>query len=257
MSKSVIYDMMDKILGGASMKRAMLFLIAALFMALIVQPNLHTIDDENVRTPVNTTTEAKTNDNIDIGISSSKATICLDAGGGGIDTGYIKEGQTSEKDINLTIVQLLGKYLSEAEYNVVYTRNDDSTIVGTNEIDSSKERIQRALNQESDYLISIHMSDDVDTTIQGYSLFTHPDEKLIDLCNAIKEKLMSVNYSRFNGLDSDHYENFPILSNQSLPTIMIELGYLTNADDYANLTNEEYQNLIARSMAEAILEQID
>lgn len=239
------------------MKRAMVFLIAALFMALIIQPNLHTVDDQTVRTPVNTQTTARTNDNIDIGISNSKATICLDAGGGGVDTGYTKEGQTAEKDINLTMAKCIGKYLQEAEYHVVYTRTEDTTIVGTDEISSSKERIQIAKDQKADYLISIHMSDDVDTTIQGYSLFTHPDDKLIDLCNAIQEKLMAINYSQFDGLDSDHYENFPILSDQTLPTIMIELGYLSNSEDYANLSNEEYQNLIARSIAEAILEQID
>lgn len=257
MSKTSIYDMMVKILGGVTMKRALWFLMAALIMALIVQPNLHTVSQPVIRTPVNTTTSAKTNDTIDIGISESKAVICLDAGGGGIDYGYTAQNQIPEKDINLQIVSKIGEYLSQAEYNVVYTRTDDSTIVSANEIDSSKQRIQLAKDQNAQYLISIHMSDDVDTTIQGYSLFTHPKEELIDLCNGINEKLMSINYSRFNGLDSDHYENFPILMDQSIPTIMIELGYLTNAEDYSNLTNEEYQDRIARSIAEAILAQIN
>lgn len=62
------------------MKRALWFLIAALIMALIVQPNLSTVHEPEVRTPTNTTTNAKTNDTIDMGISRSKATICLDAG---------------------------------------------------------------------------------------------------------------------------------------------------------------------------------
>ena len=88
MSKIPFYDMMIKILGGEPMKRALWFLIAALIMALIVQPNLSTVQEPQVRTPTNTTTSAKTNDTIDMGISHSKATICLDAGGCGIDTGY-------------------------------------------------------------------------------------------------------------------------------------------------------------------------
>lgn len=257
MSKIPFYDMMVKILGGEPMKRALWFLIAALIMALIVQPNLSTVHEPEVRTPTNTTSSAKTNDTIDMGISHSKATICLDAGGGGIDTGYTSGDHTPEKDINLQIVQKIGNYLTQAEYNVVYTRTDDSTIVSANEVDSSKQRIQLAKDQNAQYLISIHMSDDVDTTIQGYSLFTHPKEDLIDLCNAINEKLMSINYSRFNGLDSDHYENFPILMDQSLSTIMIELGYLSNTEDYTNLTNEDYQDRIAHSICEAILAQID
>ena len=56
----------------------------------------------------------------------------------------------------------------------VYTRTDDSTIVSANEVDSSKQRIQLAKDQNAQYLISIHMSDDVDTTIQGYSLLPIP-----------------------------------------------------------------------------------
>ena len=84
MSKTPFYDMMVKILGGEPMKRALWFLIAALIMALIVQPNLSTVHEPEVRTPTNTTTNAKTNDTIDMGISRSKATICLDAGGGAI-----------------------------------------------------------------------------------------------------------------------------------------------------------------------------
>lgn len=239
------------------MKRAIWFLIIALFMALIVQPNLSSNQDPNLRTPTNTTSQARTNDNIDIGLSESKATICLDAANGGNDTGYVVNDETMEKDLNLALVLKIGEYLSQADYNVVYTRSDDSTIAETSEDGNENHRVQIAKQNQADYLISIQMADDVDTTIKGYSFFTHPDENLIDLANTINDKLMAINYSRFDGLDSDHYENFSILQDADLPSLLIQIGYLTNEQDVQNLTDEHFQDLIARAVSEAILMEIN
>lgn len=239
------------------MKRAIWFLIIALFMALIVQPNLSSNQDPNLRTPTNTTSQARTNDNIDIGLSESKATICLDAANGGNDTGYVVNDETMEKDLNLALVLKIGEYLSQADYNVVYTRSDDSTITETSEGENENQRVQIAKQNQADYLISIQMADDVDTTIKGYSFFTHPDENLIDLANTINDKLMAINYSRFDGLDSDHYENFSILQDADLPSLLIQIGYLTNEQDVQNLTDEHFQDLIARAVSEAILMEIN
>ncbi len=230
------------------MKRAIFFLIAALIMALIVQPNLHTLDTSQTRVPENTKTEPKTNDNIDIGFSESKAVICLDTSFVDESTNYTDEEKMSETEISTQIVDTLGKYLEEADYNVIYSDQD--------ELLNDQESISFAKKEKADYLISIQMAYDIDASMQGYSFFTHPNEELIDLCNAINEKLMSINYSQFCGLDSDHYENFLILQDPSVPTILIELGYLSNDNDYQNLTSASYQDRISKAIAEAILQQI-
>lgn len=239
------------------MRRMLLFLTVAIFMALIVQPNLNSNLSRETSSPVNTKDQAKTNDDIDIGRSESQKSICLDAANGGEDTGYILDADTVEKNLNLNIVKALGNYLSQAGYNVTYTRSDDSTIVSSNEVESAKERIQIAKNNEADYLISIQLSNDLDPTVNGYSFYTHPEEELIDLANVCNEQLMSINYSHFAGLDTDHYENFPILKDRSIPTLMIQLGYMTNTSDLANLTDEDFQQLIAKALASAILEVIN
>ena len=58
-------------------------------------------------------------------------------------------------------------------------------------------------------------------------------------------------------MDSDHYANFPILQDRDLPSVLLELGYLTNADDLTNLTDESFQNKIAYAIAEAFVETIN
>ena len=51
----------------------------------------------------------------------------------------------------------------------------------------------------------------------------------------------SINLSQFEGIDSDHYENFPILYDSQIPSILLELGYLSNSEDYTKLTDETFQ----------------
>lgn len=239
------------------MKRALLFLACALFCALIVQPNIQRQLQTNSRIPENTTSNPTTNDNANIAQSKSKATICIDAGNGGDDAGYTVSDRIPEKDINLAIALDLGKNLTDFGYNVVYTRTNDDIASYENESDSSKERITFAKENNANYFISITLNYDENTFSKGYSLFTQPDDQMIDLANEISERLKSINYSQFEGLDSDHYSNFPILVDQDLPSLLIELGYISNLDDYNSLTDEQFQQSIGRQIALAILEIID
>ena len=240
------------------MKRAIAYFIVAIFLLLVIQPNLNTNGiNENNRVPKNTTNSITTNENANIKESESKATICIDPANGGTDTGYILDETTSEKDINLAISLKLGSALEKAGYNIVYTRTDDNFATYTDESDSARARINSAIDQNSDYFISIQMNNDEDKLTKGYSLFTQSDDQMIELAQAISTKLNSLNYSSFAGLDSDHYSNFPILQDKDLPSILLELGYLTNKDDLSKLTDEEFQNKIAYAITEAFVEVIN
>lgn len=84
--------------GGVNMKRAFVYFLIAIFLLLVVQPNIQTSDvDKNNRVPTNTTNSITTNENADIPQSESKATICIDPANGGTDTGYVVDENTSEK----------------------------------------------------------------------------------------------------------------------------------------------------------------
>lgn len=240
------------------MKRALVYFFIAIFMFLIIQPNLRqNIQDSQTRVPQNTTDNATTNENASVSQSESKATICIDAANGGTDTGYVVDQNLSEKDLNLSIALKIGEVMERAGYNVVYTRTDDNIDTYSSEDDSAKARINSAIDQEADYFISIQMNNDENKLTKGFSLFTQPNEELIDLANAISEKLDAINYSTFEGLDSDHYSNFPILQDQQLPSILVELGYLTNIDDLTKLEDESFQEKIAYAITEAFVQEIN
>ena len=92
---------------------------------------------------------------------------------------------------------------------------------------------------------------------KGYTIFTQPNDSLIDLSNEIAQNLMQINYSEFKGLDSDHYGNFPILADSDLSTIFIEFGYVSNPSDYSQMSDIEYQKKIASAIAKAFLNKIN
>ena len=80
------------------MRRAILFLIFALFLAMVIQPNLNKQIKEKskIDVPEQTNSTIITNDTVDNSRCKSKAVICIDASHGGSDAGYTSDGHTLE-----------------------------------------------------------------------------------------------------------------------------------------------------------------
>ena len=150
----------------------------------------------------------------------------------------------------LIIAKKIGDTLSSVGYNVVYTRSDDSSL-------STEDRITSINSQKAKYLISIQMNSSSDSLSKGYSIFTQPNDKMIQLAKKLAQTMNSINLSQFEGIDSDHYENFPILYDSQIPSILLELGYLSNSEDYTKLTDETFQQKIADAITESFLAQIN
>ena len=177
------------------MRRAILFLVFALFLAMVIQPNLNKQIKEKSKIDVPDQTESTiiTNDTVSNSRCKSKAIICIDASHGGSDSGYTSDGHTSEKDLNLVIAKKIGESLSSVGYNVVYTRNDDSTL-------STEERITSINSQKANYLISIQMNSSSDSLSKGYSIFTQPNDKMIQLAKNLSNTMNAINLSQLKVL---------------------------------------------------------
>ena len=216
------------------MKKTLIYLIFAVFLALIVQPNIRgNLSQGDQRVPTNTTNGTPaTNDTIELKADVKDITICVDAA----------QQSGSDQDINLALAEAIGKKLEDSGFQVVYTRQDTTTL-------SNDERLSLARNDKADYLLSITTTNDTDTLQKGFSIMTQQNTNLINLGSDIAEELESVNYTDYQGLDSDHYENFPILTNTNMPAILLEVGYTSNTEDVSALTNEATQDKIATAIA--------
>ncbi len=234
------------------MRKALVYLCIALFLAIVVQPNISVILQKgNADVPDNTTTTPTTNDSVDISNCESHAVICIDAALGGDVSGYETDDGVTEKEINLSLAKAIGSKLNSAGYEVVYTREDNDTTL------SNSERLEIAKKQKAEYLLCVSVNSDSDSFTQGYSLFTQEDDEMIELSQDISNQLDMINFSTYQGLDSDHYENFPILGNKKIPSILLELGYLSNSSDASQLTDTAYQLRIASAIAKAFVNVIN
>ncbi len=239
------------------MQKAIIYIIIAIFLAIIIQPNISnkTIDQERV--PSQTDNAIMTNDTVDLTTCESKSIICIDPAFGGYDYGYAEDFKEYGKDVTLAISKKIGKYLEQAGYIVVYTRTNDDIPTFYNDNDSANYRINAAKDQGANYLLSVKVTSDVDFLTRGFTIFTQPDDQLIDLASSISTQLQSINYSQFQGSDSDHYGNFAILNDSNLPSLFVEFGYMSNIQDYSQLTNVEMQDKIGSAIAKSFLKVIN
>ena len=199
------------------MKKSLIYLIIALFLAFVVQPNINSkLTKGNQRVPKNA------------------------------HNGAVITNENSDVDINLELTEKIGQALENVGFKVVYTRSSDTTLTNT-------ERMQIASKAKADYLLSITTNSDTDGLQRGYSIMTQENKKLISLSNTISNQLDAINYTVYQGLDTDHYANFPILTNAKVPAILIEVGYTSNDTDLSNLSNDLTQNKIAEAITKAFV----
>ena len=121
------------------MKKTLIYLIFAVFLALIVQPNIRgNLSQGDQRVPTNTTNGTPaTNDTIELKADVKDITICVDAA----------QQSGSDQDINLAMAEAIGKKLEDSGFQVVYTRQDATTL-------SNDERLSLARNDKEVIFIS-------------------------------------------------------------------------------------------------------
>ena len=240
------------------MKRAILYLCLGIFIALVVQPNLKMkLHSDTVRVPDVSNSQPTTNDEASIQKCESHAKIGIDAAHGGDDYGYMGTDQIPEKEINLALALNIGRKLEMYGYDVVYTRQSDRIESSDTEQNENAQRLAKLKAEKVDYILRISMSNDIDTFKKGYVIFTQPSEPISSLSKQIANELDLINFSICEGVDSDHYANFPILNDKDLPAISLQLGYLTNREDYSKLTDTSYQEKIGQAITNAFLKVIN
>lgn len=161
---------------------------------------------------------------------TKKKIIVIDAGHGGNDKGASVE-LINEKDITLSIAKKI-KELSKdkKDYEIILTR--DSDVAPT--LDSRVEKIN-SLNP--DYVISLHMNNSTDKTLNGMEIFIQENEASKKIAESVGEVFT---ISKLVGRT-----DLKLLNGSKAPAIIIELGFLSNETDRKNYASEEGQNTFA------------
>ena len=210
-------------------------------------------------------------------------TIMIDAGHGGHDGGATGNG-IKEKDLNLQFAKLVGKMLKAEGFNILYTRSTDIFI-------PLEKRTAMANAKKADIFVSIHCNANTDTRVSGLETYTLNLARTEDAVrvaareNAVDAKRISdlqfiltdlmlnskmkestdlargvqketVKSIRSNWPLKDHGVReapFYVLMGAKMPAVLIEIGYITNADEAAKLKSDAYLQYLAQGIVDGIL----
>ncbi len=196
----------------------------------------------------------------------SGITICIDPGHGFEDPGTSSEhlAEKNECDITLSIGLKLRDLLTERGYNVIMTHDTNQIPADApkNEayLFSLWERTDFANLHRPDFFISIHADTYDDASVHGTRVYfrsvTGEDNTAITRIaqNFVDALTLSVTNARRDPLlkempdDSAYY----VLRHVTMPAVLIEVGFVSNPIDAANMLDEEWQKQVAIGMADGI-----
>jgi N-acetylmuramoyl-L-alanine amidase len=215
--------------------------------------------------------------------------VMLDPGHGGIDGGASAGRNTAEKDIVLAFAQKLRDRLTEdGAIDVLLTRDDDSFVPLTKRLamvrDSHADLFlsihadslnQRGIRGATVYTLSERGSDALSRQLAqtqnradlaaGLDLPDLPPEatdilvdfarrETVSFSQAFAEELVGAMGAVTRLINNPHRSaDFFVLKSPEVPSVLLELGYLSNRGDAAQLRNPEWQKEATDEVAVAIL----
>ena len=213
--------------------------------------------------------------------------VVIDAGHGGKDTGTIGRNGLLEKELVLDVALRLGNLIrQQLGADVVYTRSDDTFV-------PLGERTAIANRAKADLFISIHANASADpsaTGVETYYFNLHGDRKATDVAmrenaaadNAISDlndllkkamlqtkleesrefaqkvqESLTVNSIKMNANAHDRGVRkapFVVLIGATMPSILAEIGFVSNPHDEKLLRRNDQREKIARALFKGVTE---
>jgi N-acetylmuramoyl-L-alanine amidase len=173
--------------------------------------------------------------------------LVVDAGHGGNDEGS-KYNNIKEKDITLAIAKQIKLLAPQYGIDIAMTREGDNFI-------NPPGRINVAEHENANAYVSIHVNE-----LKGYSYVSgmqvyvsnrNPQFEQSCVLGSAVSKSLSEKFKVFGKLQ-DRAKNIYVLSENSLPSVLVECGFITNAQDAKMLTDSTEEKLIAKQILEGV-----
>jgi N-acetylmuramoyl-L-alanine amidase len=186
--------------------------------------------------------------------------VLIDVGHGGIDGGT-GHGELLEKQINLAIGKKLYNQLRRTGICVALNRNHDYAPSDDNQWLNSRSRHLRDLAQRKlivDMLkpkltVSLHANWAKQSSVRGPGVLYQSNQP-----SFIASRLIASKLNQLYGTQTLPYsgKTFYLLSRSQTPAVIVETGFMSNADDRRMLTEEAGQKQITEAIASAVLEYL-
>ena len=186
-----------------------------------------------------------------------KNIIVLDAGHGDQDNGASHYGYY-EKNLNLKMIYTLMKpYFNQndPEIKVYWTRTNDKFV-------TLDDRSKFAAKVGADAFVSLHMNSAYNIKANGTEVYYSTDNNKSAFGGIRSEDMADMMYDELiNELDMEERgvktAGFYVIKRNSVPAILIELGFLSGNRDHLKITKPEFQKKATETMANVIKEYFE
>jgi N-acetylmuramoyl-L-alanine amidase CwlD len=169
--------------------------------------------------------------------------IVLDPGHGGNDPGAVGPHGIKEKDVTLGISNRLKTKLVDAGANVIMARKDDSEIL-------LQPRVDTGLNNNADIFVSIHCNSSTNSSAYGVETY-YKTAQSSRLAKTIQKNLVKLSEVFDRGVKT---ANFFVIKRTTVPSVLIETGFVSNPVEEMLLASVGYQQKIANAIYNGINE---
>lgn len=198
-------------------------------------------------------------------ITSNRKVIVIDAGHGVPDSGAVGKNGTYEAEINLDIAKRLQKILEESGAYVLMTRTDENSVapdlndkirnIKRNDLNFRKNFKEDA---QCDAFVSIHMNKFPQEKYYGAQVFySKTPEKSKILGECIQERLKTEIENENNRVAKESNNDIFILKGATVPSVIVECGFLSNENEENLLNTPEYRDKVAMAIFAGITDYFD
>ncbi len=182
--------------------------------------------------------------------------VVVDAGHNpqGVNAGAEGNG-LREQDINYAVASELAALLrADPNFEVRLTRNTPTEVLGTTNASSLQQRVQIANSWPADYFISIHANASTNPDANGTEVYTFRNTgAAYELAEDIQEAIVEELDMKDLGVKTN--PSLYVLRRTSMPAVLVELGFITNAADARKMS--ENPEGFARAIYNGMLDYFD
>lgn len=160
-----------------------------------------------------------------------------------------------EQDITYAVGRRLAELLiQDGRFEVKLSRNSPTEQLGTSNATSLAARVNAANEWGADYFISIHANASVNPAANGTEVYVY---RLGSVAAALAEEVLEGIVQRMGTKDNGVRVNpaLYVLRRTRMPAILVELGYISNAEDVRKMTEDPWG--FAQGIYNGILNYLD
>jgi N-acetylmuramoyl-L-alanine amidase len=221
--------------------------------------------------------------------------VVIDAGHGGKDPGGVGHGGVKEKDIVLDVALELQRELRKrlGEREIVVTRDRDVFLT----LEERSEIANKLEPEKNPIFVSVHANVSLDVKADGFesyflsldsydetarevasmenSVLSYEMENYGSHLKDIINRIVDIEYRRESYLLAGKIQNglsvsagreqdrgvksafFYVLKAVKMPSVLVEIGFVTNRDEVKKMLTPDYRKKVARGIAEGIADFVD